>query len=602
MSTAPVVLASEGGINLARDLLAAAKQGRGDDSGLLVAAASQLADTLPRMSCGQRADTLWAVARLRGRGGEIVAAVEKAIASCGRGSGLVPSGRGCCSPRELSCLVWALSRLELSQRPLRYAATAVAAAALPHVETFDPTDLARLAAALCRLGAAEEAWQLYSRAQRSMPGSAGVKDLRGTLLGASERDGRVGRALAVLAHLAIFPHIACSPTWRVLLASSAVVTLRRLGGRQAAKAGLSSLSLLAEPGKNKLASALADRLSVALASGAGDGEACAEDPANVAERETALSALESALRAVSKDRAADTRKEFSLVRHVSEHAFPWSSDLVLREMEAFASRRVFLKLAGGVKRRLLERVAREAPPGLVVELGTYIGYSSIVLARARGAGAEASSLPRVVTSELEAVNAVVARGVLALAGLTSDIEVWVGSSEDVAAYVRDRFGSRSVAMLFMDHRGSIFHEDLRSFEELDLLVDGARVVADNVLKPGAPHFLWSVCSRARASGSLDVDLVALPEFGLGHQVLEDWMAVCHYKRAAEAAAVPMPPFPSEIEALAERCDAMRRQSFQRGGVSIEDWGVHAAAMKASLSKLSIVATLTDGELGAAAEP
>ncbi|CAE7703617.1 Comt, partial [Symbiodinium pilosum] len=83
------------------------------------------------------------------------------------------------------------------------------------------------------------------------------------------------------------------------------------------------------------------------------------------------------------------RKEFELLRHLAASAFPWAAEDVIREIETFASRKTFMKLAGGVKRRILERAAHEAPEGLVVELGSYIGYSAAVLAMARGA----ASLP-----------------------------------------------------------------------------------------------------------------------------------------------------------------------------------------------------------------
>ncbi|CAJ1443407.1 unnamed protein product [Effrenium voratum] len=95
-----------------------------------------------------------------------------------------------------------------------------------------------------------------------------------------------------------------------------------------------------------------------------------------------LKSLASALLAGPRDRTADRRKEFELLRHLASSAFPWAASDVLREMEIFGGRRTFLKLAGGLKRQLLEETASKAPAGLVVELGTYIGYSSAVLAEA----------------------------------------------------------------------------------------------------------------------------------------------------------------------------------------------------------------------------
>ncbi|CAE7203776.1 unnamed protein product, partial [Symbiodinium pilosum] len=61
--------------------------------------------------------------------------------------------------------------------------------ALPQTEMFESADLSRLAAALCRLGHHEGAWQLYARVQRALPGASGTQDLRGAMLASSERLG-----------------------------------------------------------------------------------------------------------------------------------------------------------------------------------------------------------------------------------------------------------------------------------------------------------------------------------------------------------------------------------------------------------------------------
>ena len=72
-------------------------------------------------------------------------------------------------------------------------------------------------------------------------------------------------------------------------------------------------------------------------------------------------------------------------------------------------------------------------------------------------------------------------------------------------------------MLFLwTKKGSRFHDDLAILESLDLLRLGAVVVADNVLKPGAPFFLW----RLSKSGAYDTQIVTLQEFAM---TSEDWM-------------------------------------------------------------------------------
>ncbi|CAJ1370416.1 unnamed protein product [Effrenium voratum] len=140
-------------------------------------------------------------------------------------------------------------------------------------------------------------------------------------------------------------------------------------------------------------------------------------------------------------------------------------------------------------------------------------------------------------------------------------------------------------MLFMDHRGSLFHEDLAAFEELGLFKEGAYVVADNVLKPGAPYFLWRVCR----SGHYDTQLTAVPEFGLGHQALTDWMAIC--RRVSLGPTRPPEP-PEELQRLAQKCDDLRRRSLG-GRLDAEDWSTHSAEMEAGLATLGIAATLPE---------
>eukprot|EP00435_Cladocopium_sp_Y103_P014475 s2935_g3.t1 len=83
------------------------------------------------------------------------------------------------SPKELTSYASSLAQLSRSQPGAISAAKAVASASLPQVDMFDPSDLAKVASALCRLDHFEGAWQLYARVQRCAPGVAGLQDLRG---------------------------------------------------------------------------------------------------------------------------------------------------------------------------------------------------------------------------------------------------------------------------------------------------------------------------------------------------------------------------------------------------------------------------------------
>merc|ERR1719191_261050 len=71
----------------------------------------------------------------------------------------------------------------------------------------------------------------------------------------------------------------------------------------------------------------------------------------------------------------------------------------------------------------------------------------------------------------------------------------------------------------MDQRGTAFHDDLQTLENIGLLSDPAVVVADNVLKPGAPYHVWRISTLPHYT----TDIVDLREFGSAP--VEDWMTV-----------------------------------------------------------------------------
>merc|ERR1712008_17384 len=97
----------------------------------------------------------------------------------------------------------------------------------------------------------------------------------------------------------------------------------------------------------------------------------------------------------------------------------------------------------------------------------------------------------------------IARNIIAFAGLMHAVDVWTGHSQDLlprlAARSAAEVDSTRFSMVFMDQRGSRYDEDLDLLESCGLLLSGAIIVADNVLKPGAPLFLW----RVLTGGSYD---------------------------------------------------------------------------------------------------
>eukprot|EP00443_Scrippsiella_acuminata_P004726 CAMPEP_0115360794 /NCGR_PEP_ID=MMETSP0270-20121206/101875_1 /TAXON_ID=71861 /ORGANISM="Scrippsiella trochoidea, Strain CCMP3099" /LENGTH=115 /DNA_ID=CAMNT_0002783349 /DNA_START=1 /DNA_END=345 /DNA_ORIENTATION=+ len=108
-------------------------------------------------------------------------------------------------------------------------------------------------------------------------------------------------------------------------------------------------------------------------------------------------------------------------------------------------------------------------------------------------------------------------------------------------------------MVFMDQRGTAFHDDLQRLERIGLLTDPAVVIADNVLKPGAPYHVWRICSMPHYR----TDIVDLREFGSAP--VEDWITVSWVHRG------PTYGMPAEdrreLVALARESDRFRLRAM-----------------------------------------
>lgn len=159
---------------------------------------------------------------------------------------------------------------------------------------------------------------------------------------------------------------------------------------------------------------------------------------------------------------------------------------VLAAIDTFAYEKAMLVNVGDEKGRLLDAAVRRANPGLVLELGTYCGYSAL-----RVAGAAPSA--RVCSIEFAAANAEVAQRIWTHAGVADRVSCVVGTLGDgggtLDALTRDHgFAPGGLDLLFIDHDKRAYLSDLLSILDRGWLHRGSIVVADNVLVPGAPKY------------------------------------------------------------------------------------------------------------------
>jgi predicted O-methyltransferase YrrM len=141
------------------------------------------------------------------------------------------------------------------------------------------------------------------------------------------------------------------------------------------------------------------------------------------------------------------------------------ADEVLREIEAL-SKKAFLPIVGPKKGQFLEEITRELKPKRVLEVGTLIGYSAILIGKELGRGTH------IITIEIHPGEAQTAEQNMKRAEILPNVKVVVGDAKEVIPKLRDNFD-----LVFIDAEKSEYIDYLRLVE--DKLHEGSVIVADN---------------------------------------------------------------------------------------------------------------------------
>ncbi|KAM6446267.1 transmembrane O-methyltransferase [Liasis olivaceus] len=180
-------------------------------------------------------------------------------------------------------------------------------------------------------------------------------------------------------------------------------------------------------------------------------------------------------------------REERAFHYVLTHAIPGDPLHVLETFDQWSYHCEYLSNLGPQKAKILERLIYNKAPLTVLELGTYCGYASIVIAQSLPLGA------RLYTVEMDVGKASVAEKAIRLAGFDDDtVELIMGPSEEVIPLLKEMFLLPQVDLVVMNHWKCCYLRDLQLLEAHGLLQPGATVLADNVIFPGAPHFLQYV--------------------------------------------------------------------------------------------------------------
>jgi catechol O-methyltransferase len=179
-------------------------------------------------------------------------------------------------------------------------------------------------------------------------------------------------------------------------------------------------------------------------------------------------------------------REAAVAEYVLNNAPSGDIEAALAAIDTFAYEKAILVNVGDEKGKLLDDAVSRADPQLVLELGTYCGYSALRIARA-------APHAKVFSVELSPANAEIARRIWTHAGVAERVTCVVGTIGDggktLDALGTDHgFGDGNLDFVFIDHEKRAYLSDLLSIAERGWLHPGSIVVADNVRIPGAPKY------------------------------------------------------------------------------------------------------------------
>ncbi|CAH0020321.1 unnamed protein product [Clonostachys rhizophaga] len=189
-------------------------------------------------------------------------------------------------------------------------------------------------------------------------------------------------------------------------------------------------------------------------------------------------------------------REPALLRWLYDHAsFPEMRSnprVICDAMDEYAAQHNFLINIGPDKAEKVAALISEKKPKIFVELGGYVGYSALWFGNAlKNAHKDSTSDGnQVVYWSLEAdpVFAGIAMNLVDLAGLGDVVKIVTGKAAESLTHLKEEGKFDKVDMLFLDHIEDLYVADLKVAESLGLLKKGSIVVADNVLRPGAPEY------------------------------------------------------------------------------------------------------------------
>ncbi|DBA02770.1 TPA: hypothetical protein N0F65_010698 [Lagenidium giganteum] len=169
------------------------------------------------------------------------------------------------------------------------------------------------------------------------------------------------------------------------------------------------------------------------------------------------------------------------LEYVRAHAEAGNPASVVETIDKFATENMMMNV-GSIKGAIVDQEIRTRKPEVMGELGGYSGYSAVRFASVQREVVGSDS--HYYSCEFSPEYAEIVREMVAFAGLANQVTVIVGAFSDQF----NNFADKHVDIFFIDHDKKLYLSDTQLMLDNGLLHDGAALIADNVLFPGAPEY------------------------------------------------------------------------------------------------------------------
>ena len=160
----------------------------------------------------------------------------------------------------------------------------------------------------------------------------------------------------------------------------------------------------------------------------------------------------------------------SVLNYVLKNAKQDDPQSVLNTIDSFVSETgTFLMNVGPEKGKLLAETIKDHKPLNTLELGSFLGYSAIIIAMFLP---EAGSL---VSVDHDKDSVAASKEIVKYAGLENKVHFINSTSDEAINALKESFD-----FIFIDHEKNRYYSDLLLMENLNLINKGGIVFADNV--------------------------------------------------------------------------------------------------------------------------